>query len=118
MTFGIPEVPIAQRKQGQQQPKQMKRKKLIKVDGEIGMKIVQMVKTAPTNIIALQNNFFMFSLGTEPKLYYFISASANTGSQDDKRKQREEKRLARQKELEAKRAARKSGAMKLGSKMS
>ena len=60
----------------------------------------------------------MCSLGTEPKLHYFISASANTGSQDDKRKQREEKRLARQKELEAKRAARKGGAMKLGSKMS
>ena len=60
----------------------------------------------------------MCSLGTDPKFHYFISASANTGSQDDKRKQREEKRLARQKELEAKRAARKGGAMKLGSKMS
>ena len=55
MTFGIPEVPIAQRKQGQHQPKQLKRKKWIKVDGEIGMKIVQMVKIAPSNIIAFQN---------------------------------------------------------------
>ena len=40
------------------------------------------------------------------------------GAEDEKRKQREEKRLARQKEIEAKRAARKGGALKLGSKMS
>ena len=38
-------------------------------------------------------------------------------AEDEKRRQREEKRLARQKEIEAKRAARKGGAMKLGSKM-
>ena len=51
-------------------------------------------------------------------LHQFIKASSSTSSQDEKRKQREEKKLARQKELEAKRAARKGGALKLGSKMS
>ena len=45
---------------------------------------------------------------------YFSGPAA----EDEKRRQREEKRLARQKEIEAKRAARKGGAMKLGSKMS
>ena len=47
---------------------------------------------------------------------FFGTLASN--AEDEKRKQREEKRLARQKEIEAKRAAKKGGALKLGSKMS
>jgi len=50
------------------------------------------------------------------------SKLSSNNSEDERKRQREEKRLARQKELEAKRAARKNagvgGAMKLGSKLS
>ena len=61
----------------------------------------------------------LFNESTYDLIFYqFIKASSSASSQDEKRKQREEKKLARQKELEAKRAARKGGAMKLGSKMS
>ena len=44
--------------------------------------------------------------------------SLKSSAESEKQRQREEKRLARQKELEAKRAARKGGALKLGSKLS
>ena len=54
----------------------------------------------------------------ECRVKVFLYVYLGVGAEDEKRKQREEKRLARQKEIEAKRAARKGGALKLGSKMS
>ena len=48
----------------------------------------------------------------------FTTGVSKSDAEDEKKRQREEKRLARQKEIEAKRAAKKTGAMKLGSKLS
>ena len=48
----------------------------------------------------------------------FATGVSKSEAEDEKKRQREEKRLARQKEIEAKRAAKKGGAMKLGSKLS
>ena len=48
----------------------------------------------------------------------FATGVSKSEAEDEKKRQREEKRLARQKEIEAKRAAKKTGAMKLGSKLS
>ena len=48
----------------------------------------------------------------------FITGVSKSEAEDEKKRQREEKRLARWKDIEAKRAAKKGGAMKLGSKLS
>lgn len=49
-----------------------------------------------------------------PSLTIFVSVSI--GKMDEARKRREEKKAARQKELEARRASRSAGPLKLGAK--
>ena len=63
-------------------------------------------------IYALQTSFIIYTTFT------FLAGSLKSGAEEEKRRQREEKRLARQKEIESKRAAKKGGALKLGSKIS
>ena len=79
-----------------------------------------MVEVTVRNTITITKflELFIFASGVVILDLHFILVTSSASSQDEKRKQREEKRAARQKELEAKRAARKGGAMKLGSKMS